>query len=342
MQPGIGSVLPAAGRGGAGILDTWLEDRPWRAFRTARAALSTVLKLRRSRRVWLPVYICRSVAEGVQSSGAEIAWYGTDTMLCPDTQDLAQAEDGEAVLCVSYFGRGANDRLRRLAAQRPGLTWIEDRAQAMDTGQPAFGDILLYSPRKLFGVGDGGIVASHGALPEATLSSDDADWQANIARARDPDGLAPGTWFDAFRTREAAMDSAPRAMSGRTLATLSQLDWKPEADTRRRNWACLAERLSHIALWPEHDVDFVPLAYPIVTDDAGLLSAGLAAERIWCARHWADLPSPETFVEAHTLSRRCLSLPIDGRYGANDMARIADAVVSILGKPEKTRSAYSG
>lgn len=342
MLSGIGSLLPSAGGNGAGILDTWLEGRPWRAFRTARAGLSELLKVRGTRRIWLPAYICRSLAEGAQASGADIAWYGTDNLLQPDTQVLATAGAGDAILCVSYFGRAADNSLRRLATLRRDLLWIEDRAQAMDTGQPAFGDVLLYSPRKLFGVGDGGIVASFGALPKAILPATGDDWQANTARAEDPDGLAPDTWFAAFRAREADMDSTPRAASERTIATLRQLDWAAEAETRRSNWARLAERLSHIALWPQDEVDFVPLAYPVVTEDAAALSAALAAERIWCARHWADLPSPEVFAEAHDLSRRCLSLPLDGRYGADEMARITDAVALILDRQERSWSSLPG
>lgn len=330
MRKGIGSVLPAPADDGAGILDTWCEGRPWRAFRTARAALAAWLKLKGIRRVWLPAYICGAVAEGIQASDAEIAWYGVDDRLRASCADLAAAGEGEAVLCVSYFGHGIDDGLRCLAAQRPDLLWIEDRAQALATGGAAFGDVLLYSPRKLFGVGDGGIIASHGALPETILPAEADDWQTNDARAGDLNGLTPETWFPLFQKRERNMDSSPKAASPRTLAALTRLDWTAEAQARQWNWTRLSQRLSHVALWPEAQAGFIPLAYPIITEDAAGLSAGLVAERIWCARHWATLPSPETFAEAHQLSRTCLSLPLDGRYNEDDMARIADTVESIL------------
>ncbi len=99
-----------------------------------------------------------------------------------------------------------------------------------------------------------------------------------------------------------------------------------EIAARRANWQVLAAELADIALWPDASVAFAPLAFPVVVDDAAALSAHMAAERIWCARHWAELPSPGSFAAAHALSRRCLSLPLDGRYGEDDMERIIAAI----------------
>jgi hypothetical protein len=51
----------------------------------------------------------------------------------------------------------------------------------------------------------------------------------------------------------------------------------------------------------------------------------MAGARIFCARHWADLPSPAAdFPAEHELSRRLITLPCDHRYGEAEMARVAD------------------
>ena len=55
--------------------------------------------------------------------------------------------------------------------------------------------------------------------------------------------------------------------------------------------------------------------------------AGLR-HRIWAPRHWADPPSPATdFGPAHWLVP--MPLPLDQRYGAADMARVAAAVRAV-------------
>ncbi len=314
----IGGVQPAvAPRPVAESLwDHWTGD--WAhaaAFSSARSALAALLRQQQPRRLWLPAYICQTVLDG--ATGVPIHWYAVDGRLEPE---LSEIEAGDTVLIVDYFGRST------LAERRPDLFIIEDRAQALDPDRPPFGDVLLYSPRKLIGVGDGGLLVSNHPLPTPDEPGDDALWNANDARARDPDGLEPGGWRPAFIAREAGFEPDGRAMSDRTLAALQGLDWRAEAASRRANWAILAEALADLALWPDHDVPFTPLAFPVLTNDAGAMSAWLADYRIWAPRHWAEVPSPASFAAAHELARRCLSLPLDGRYGAADMQRIIEAV----------------
>jgi dTDP-4-amino-4,6-dideoxygalactose transaminase len=320
VTPAIGGVAPAVVPGpvAESLWDRWTGG--WAhaaAFSTARSALAALLRRQQPRRLWLPAYVCQTVLDG--AAGVPVSWYAVDGRL---QVDLGQVGAGDAVLVVNYFGRSA------LAERRPDLFVIEDRAQALDPDQPPFGDVLLYSPRKLFGVGDGGLLVSNQALPTPDAPGDDALWTANDARARDPDGLGPGAWRPAFIAREAGFEPDGRAMSGRTLAALQGLDWRPEAAARRANWAVLAASLPDLALWPDREAAFAPLAFPILVEDATAMGAWLADRRIWAPRHWAEIPSPASFAEAHDLARRCLSLPLDGRYGAEDMARIVEAVRS--------------
>ena len=319
----IGSVIPTpqAARPARSALTHLIDGKPWQGFRTARGALAAFLRYRDIKRVWLPAYICRSLFDG--AAGCEVAWYATDKHLDIDLETLVP-QAGDAVVGVDYFGRSP----KGLTKQHPGVLWIEDRAQALAPDSPAFGDVILHSPRKLFGVADGGILVGDD-LPQSVRYDPDPDlWQANDLRAADPDGDDPARWFSKFQAREAAFTTQACTIDPRTVAALDQIDVNAEIAARRANWRILADALCDIALWSDRQVDFAPLAFPVVVDDVAALSAYLAGERIWCARHWADLPSPERFAAAHALSRRCLSLPLDGRYGEADMKRIVAAVRS--------------
>jgi len=338
MVKGLGSVLPspdpATRLEGPSVWSAWTAGAAEAsAFATARGALAALLTARRVRRLWLPAYGCDTLADGARVAGVDLAWYGVDDQLNAVTADLdAGLVAGDAALAIAYFGRAPDAALRGLAATRPDVLWIEDRAQALDTGVASLGAVTLYSPRKLLGVADGGVLVG-GALPLATARPPDADklWRANDLRRDDPDGLAPDGWFTAFRAREAAFDAAAAPCSLRTLDALTAIALAPEAQARRRNWRALAGPLARVALWDEAAPAFAPLAFPIRLEDAATLARHLADQRIWAARHWADLPSPPTFHAAHALSARCLSLPIDSRYDAEDMARIADAVLAFTG-----------
>lgn len=283
------------------------------AFASARSALAALIRDRRPRRLWLPAYVCQTLFDGAVAGGAPVHWYAVDGALQPILPDLTP---GDAILIIDYFGRAAG-------VEAPeGVLVIEDRAQALDPAAPPFGDVVLYSPRKLLGVGDGGLMVSNRPLPQPDEPPNEAAWEANDLRARDPD---PIVWRPTFIAREAGFEPDRRAMTPRTQAALRGFDPTAEIAARRTNWAILAEGLSDLALWRQQEIAFAPLAFPILTE-AAVMGAHLAARHIWAPRHWADLPSPPSFTAAHDLSRRCLSLPLDGRYGAQDMARIVAAV----------------
>ncbi len=292
--------------------------RNWRGFRTGRAALAALLRHRGIRRLWLPAYVCANLADG--AGGCDIAWYSTGDRMDAAPDVFEGVRPGDAVVVIDYFGRSPAQAMRQ-AAQNRNVLWIEDRAQAMAPDAAPFGEVILHSPRKLWGVGDGGILVGDD-LPEPAGSDNPDVFIPNDLRAADPDGLDPSPWFDAFRTREAAFDARPLPVSMRTVDTLKSIDPAREIAARKNNWTVLAAALPDIALWPPAVADFAPLAFPVVVNDAAALSAHMAEHRVWCARHWAELPSPQGFAAEHALSRKCLSLPLDGRYDSGDMERI--------------------
>ncbi len=329
LQKGIGSVIPSPSpaRPAVSAMDLMTGGREWQGYRTARAALAALLRHRGTRRLWLPAYGCDALAQG--AGDCEIAWYGVDQRLEINIDDLGLVHTGDAVLIVDYFGRSPGPDVLDFAARRDVLV-IEDRAHAIAPDGLQYGEVVLYSPRKLFGVGDGGILVGPDLPASVRQDRDDSLWISNDLRRADPDGHNPSPWYDAFKTREGAFDASPQAIDPRTLESLSWIDVEPEIAARKANWQILATGLETYALWRKSTVDFTPLAYPLDVQDAGALSAALAAQRIWCARHWADLPSPKIFTDAHDLTGKLLSLPLDGRYDAQDMRRIVDAVKAAL------------
>jgi dTDP-4-amino-4,6-dideoxygalactose transaminase len=330
--PAIGGVFaaePSAPPVSGSVWDAWRAGWPHAgAFANARSALRAVLKSRGVRRAWLPAYICGSLADGVRAAGAELAFYPVGPGLEADVAIMERgARTGDAVVAVDYFGRAEPDLWRPLIAARPDLLVIEDRAQALDPGAEPLAEAVLYSPRKLLGVADGGLVFTRSPTPPAASAADPTLWSALDARAADPQGHAPERWRPLYVAAEDSMCAGDGAATDRSLQALDSTALAPIAAARRANWRRLAGELEDWALFPVLDPTFAPLAFPILTTDAAAAVVALAAERIWAPRHWATLPSdPAALEQAHRLAATCVSLPLDQRYGEAEMTRLAEAV----------------
>jgi dTDP-4-amino-4,6-dideoxygalactose transaminase len=295
------------------------------AYGCARAALKALLALRGVSRVWLPAYACRALAEGAADCEREWIDVGFDLEL--DCAAIGRClKTGDAVVAIDYFGRPPGGDFPALVRSRSDVLWIEDRAQAMHTGAPAWGDVALYSPRKLIGVGDGGLLVGKGPFP-APFGGPPPPPDAQRARATDPDGLRPEGWFPAFQAQERAFDATCGRMSPLTRRLLEQVAAAPQIAARQANARRLADALPDLALWPAERFDFAPMAFPIRAADRDRIAAAMAEAAIFCARHWSELPSdPSAFPTPHRLAGELLSLPCDQRYGAADMDRIVEAL----------------
>jgi hypothetical protein len=245
----------------------------------------------------------------------------------------ANVRDRDHVLAIDYFGRSARRDFIALVQARPGVGWIQDCAHRLATGQE-WGDWKLYSPRKLLGVPDGGIlVARRGPLPslQTAAPADFSFMLPAIARFEDESETDNDRWYAAYARQEATMQVGLQAMSRLSLAIVDACDYHAQCEARHRNFLALHHRLSAWAQFLDVDVDFAPLGYPIRTSSADAIGAELARVRVFAARHWRALPSPSNdFPKEHRLARELITLPCDDRYNEADMDRVANAVIAAL------------
>lgn len=299
-------------------------------FWNARAALAHLLATLDVKRVWLPAYICTAAADAAARDGREVRFYGVGGDLRPDAAGLSgNLRTGDAVLGVDYFGTAA-ERLPNLAQRFPDLVWIQDRAQGLWPDPQPWGTHVIYSPRKVIGAPDGGALVSRGvALPPPVWAPDVNPGRLEPARLRaaDPDGRDNAAWYAAYQAAEAAMTCEPLPMSALSRAVAADADGPAIAERRRANAEALLDAVGAAALFPsERLLAAAPLGVPVLTRDAAMASQRMAEQRIFCARHWAQLPSPAVdFPAEHALAQRLLTLPCDQRYVAADMARVVAA-----------------
>ena len=286
-----------------------------------RTSLEYVLRARRIRKLYLPHYACDALFEPLSRVGTEPVFYHINEDLEPV---LASGVPGEGVgfLYINYFG--IKDRfITKLASIIPGL--IVDNSQAF-FAVPVPGVDTFYSPRKFFGVPDGGYLYTDAILDDE-LETDNSSGRFAHLVGRIEEGA--GISYPLFREHEKNFSGQPlKRMSAITARLLQNIRYDEVISARRRNFLQLADSLgakNQMAIPVDHIV--APLAYPFFAPGNELRRA-LAENRIYTATYWPDVPhrvSPDSTESRHT--EHLVPLPLDQRYGPGDIEFIVKTVL---------------
>jgi len=317
------------------LLAAWTAGRPCAAFVNARSAFAALVARSPAATVWLPAFLCRDLIQPAFAARAQ--FYPVLEDFEPDLSGVvAQAKAGDLVLVVAYFGLPLGQGVCATLAQRPDLQVVEDRAQAISGAAASVSAWTLFSPRKLLGVADGGLLIARDAAsapPQPSATADpEALWAAAKLRAADPAGARNAEWHAANQAKEAAMTASPEAMTDESRAILAAAPLSDLAARRLENWRTLDASLRRWSALPA-DPAAPPLGYVLRLEPGtrDRLRSALNAERIFAAVHWPAIAAPAAdFPREAQWTRELLTLPCDHRYGSPEMARIADCVTACL------------
>lgn len=338
----IGGVFPAQDfvqDSSNSLLDGWIGlslHHHW--FHNARSAIRWVVEQQKPSNVWLPAYLCPSIHDALYAVSSDIQFYDVDHEL-HITPDLLNGEfrKGDAVLTINYFGRPTSSGMRARLANDDDILWIEDCAQTLGFGSDHYGDVRVYSPRKVLGVPDGGLMIDvHGRFDEPNLQPCPTRHLTSPGALRrlDPEGNDRSRWFKAFQDAEAAMTSEPCEADPVTRRTVASATYESICSPRTRNYNFLADNLPDLALFPGPASDWVPFGFPIVTSNHDTVRNALYDNLIFAPKLWSGMPSPPSaFPEAHSLSERLLMIPCDQRYTLHDMERVVSVLRNV--NPQK-------
>ena len=326
---------PDGATGGVSVLEAWTGGRAWAAFGNARSAFAALVATLPGTTVWLPAFVCRDMV--APSFRERVRFYPVAEGFHPDLVGVeAGMAAGDLVLVVAYFGQPVASGVQNLIRRRPDLHIVEDRAQALAPGPAVDGSWVLYSPRKLLGVADGGLLVApvgQTTLPRPDTSSDsDALWRAQQLRHDDPLGRNNAVWHVANQGKEAAMAVTSEVMTERSLSVLSRTSLSSLVGPRLANWRLLDRALHRWSALPA-DPTGPPLGYVLrlEPDARDAVLKGLHAERIFAAVHWPEIAAPAgDFPRETQWTRELITLPCDHRYDEAGMARIARRVEGLL------------
>lgn len=281
------------------------------AVNSGRNALLYILKARDVKKLYIPAFLCDSVARLCQREG--IAWesYGIGRDFLPRFD--RELQQGEWLYVVNYYGQLSDAYLLELQARYGRI--IVDHVQDFFR-RPLPGVDCVYSCRKFFGVPDGGYAACDVSL---SLEEDNSrDRMRHILGRYEVSGSA--YYADFQKNDELFYDLPLRAMSPVTRNLLRAVDYDEVTRRRNANYAVLAAALD--GRNPLHlTAPDGPYCYPFYCENGMAVKRALAQQKIYVPTLWPDVAAEAGSIEKD-YAENILPLPVDQRYGEEEMKQI--------------------
>lgn len=291
---------------------------------SARYALEYILRVRHYKKIYLPAYICDSVLQPIKRLNIDYTFYSIDEHFSPIFDQMP--EDNACFLYVNHFGMN-NKNVQNVCRNLANV--IIDNTQAFFE-RPQLRVDTLYSPRKFFGVPDGGYLYTNA---EERLELDqDPSYYRYDALLKQID-LGSVSAEPLFEQNEAYLDTCGmHAMSRTTQRLLMSVDYEQVRTIRNENFRFLHQQIGTYNLLR---ADFTnvngPMCYPFLIEHGEKLKDCLLERHIYANDYWQEVLSrvpPARFD--YKLAKNLIALPIDQRYTETDMRFIAQIVGSFL------------
>lgn len=290
-------------------------------FNTARNCFEYILLARKYTKVYIPYYTCEVMLQPLHKHRIAYEFYHINESLEP--VEIIQLGNSEAFLYTNYFG--LKQHCVEYLASIYQSQLIVDNAQAFYAPR-IVGIDTFYSPRKFFGVPDGGYLYIDKVL-EQEISEDKSYSRMAHLLLRIEEGAESGYLF--FRQSDDLLDNQPiRKMSALTDRILRNIDYDFVRERRRENFNYLNEQISlKNALTVRLDNNSVPMIYPFYTKDISLRTQ-LIQHKVFVATYWPNvLDWCKPGELENELVNNILALPIDQRYKREEMNFIIKLLV---------------
>lgn len=265
-------------------------------------------------KVYLPFYTSRIMIKPLEDYGIPYEFYRINSQL--ELASEISLNKSDMLVYTNYFGL-KNEYIKKIAPIYGGQLII-DNAQAF-YDKTLHNVNTFYSPRKFFGVLDGGYAYSQGEYQRELPESISYDRMSYLLKRIDTSAE------EAFADYKASchLGGLPVSkMSKITSRIMGGIDYQEIARVRRENYKILDDALSKTNKFCFELGDAVPLVYPYFCEDESL-RAKLIANKVYVAQYWPNVLEwcQENDLE-YQLTTKVIPLPIDQRYGANEMNHI--------------------
>lgn len=292
------------------------------AINCGRNCLAYLIEAKNIKKIWLPYFLCDSVRNVCEKYGVTVKYYHINTAWT--IQDFQLQED-DYLYVVNFYGQLDSEYVKGLADKYRRV--ILDNSQAYFE-MPIPGVDTLYTCRKFFGVSDGAFLYTNKIL-ERKLPLDESFLRMKYILGRF-ERTAQEFYKESVENNKFFADEPIKVMSKLTRNLLCGIDYEYVKNTRINNFAYLNKRLSKINKLVVKNVEGA-FMYPLMIDNAQEVKKKLLEKKIYIPTLWPNVLSdvPKDCWE-YQLANNILPLPVDQRYGKEEMENIVARVLGCL------------
>ncbi|MCD4735154.1 MAG: hypothetical protein K8R53_03865 [Bacteroidales bacterium] len=288
---------------------------------SGRNALEYILIQNKFEKVYLPYYYCDVILQPVERQKTPYEFYHLTTDFMPEIDNI---ETNSALLFINYYGLFDN-RIELL--QKKFNNIIIDNSQSFFSF-PIHSSPTFYSPRKFFGLPDGGMVYTDRKV-DFTLERDNSEDRILHLIKRIEQNAESG--YVLFKENESRLDFLPvKQMSFITERILKNINFEKAIKKRKDNFIFFHNKFKDSnELTPLIDTaEFIaPLSYPYLNKNNEVLRETLINKNIYVPTFWPNVLNQKAnnSFEYH-LAKNLIPLPTDQRYETEELASICPII----------------
>lgn len=293
------------------------------ALNCGRNALAYLCEAKKIKRLYLPYFLCSSVPNLCKKIDVEYSYYHINEKFKP----LFERElcDNEWLYIVNFYGQMDNHDLGALKRKYDRI--IVDNAQSYFQ-MPVEGVDTLYTCRKYFGVADGAFLYTDANL-EREIPRDESFERMHFLLGRYE--RCANEFYAEYTANNKLFATEPiKKMSRLTENLLKGIDYEAIAQKRQENFDYLNTTLDNVNELKLNSVHGA-FMYPLLIKDGAIIRKALQKEKIYIPTLWPNvLEECDSESVEYRYAADILPIPIDQRYGKDDMKYLAEVIKHVL------------
>lgn len=293
------------------------------ALNCGRNALAYLCEAKKIKKIYLPYFLCSSIPDLCKKSHVDFEFYHINERFEPVLNKPLGGD--EWLYIVNYYGQLDNKYLSSWKQKYDRV--IVDNAQSYFQ-MPVQNIDTFYTCRKFFGVADGAFLYTDTRL-ERELPQDESFERMHFLLGRYE--RSANEFYNEYVANNKMFSLEPvKRMSSLTANFLHGIDYESVAKRRQENFDFLDTKFKTINKLELRGV-YGAFMYPLLIPNGILVRKKLQMNKIYIPTLWPNVLEicPKDSLEYY-YAANILPIPVDQRYGKNDMEDMVEVINCVL------------